>query len=55
VEAVENRQGLKVACPEEIAWRRGYIDTEQLGRLAKELAKSGYGQYLQQLIEREGR
>ncbi len=55
VEAVENRQGLKIACPEEIALRMGYIDLDQLGRLASELAKSTYGQYLQQIVSREGR
>lgn len=55
VEAVENRQGLKIACLEEIAWRMGYINTAQLSQLAASLAKSSYGQYLQTLIEREGR
>ena len=53
VQAVETRQGLKVACPEEIAWRRGYISSEQLRSLAEELGKSGYGQYLLSLLERE--
>jgi len=46
VQTLEQRQGLKVACPEEIAWRMGWIDREQLGALAQPLAKSGYGQYL---------
>jgi glucose-1-phosphate thymidylyltransferase len=55
VEAVENRQGLKISCPEEIAWRMGYISTEKLAAQANELKKSGYGQYLLQIIEREGR
>ncbi len=50
VEAIENRQGLKVCCPEEIAFREGYIDAAQLERLAAPLAKTGYGQYLQQLL-----
>jgi glucose-1-phosphate thymidylyltransferase len=46
IEALESRQGLKVACPEEIAFRCGYISSEQLERLAQPLAKSGYGAYL---------
>ncbi|MET0231297.1 MAG: glucose-1-phosphate thymidylyltransferase RfbA [Rhodanobacteraceae bacterium] len=51
IETIENRQGLKVACPEEIAWQQGWIDAEQVRRLAQPLAKNGYGQYLLQLIE----
>jgi len=47
----ENRQGLKVAAPEEIAWRQGWIDSEQLQELAKPLEKSGYGQYLIRLLK----
>jgi glucose-1-phosphate thymidylyltransferase len=55
IRVVEERQGLKVACPEEIAYRMGYIDAEQLLRLAKPLAKSGYGVYLEGLLnERAG-
>ena len=46
IETIERRQGLKVACPEEIAWRMGYISAAQLKRLARPLAKSGYGEYL---------
>ena len=46
IETIERRQGLKVACPEEIAWRMGYISVAQLKALAKPLAKSGYGEYL---------
>jgi glucose-1-phosphate thymidylyltransferase len=52
VQVVEQRQGLKVACPEEVAWRMGFIDDRQLARLAEPLAKSGYGQYLMELLER---
>jgi glucose-1-phosphate thymidylyltransferase len=46
---IEKRQGLKVSCPEEIAFRKGYIDAEQLRRLAQPLQKNGYGQYLMRL------
>ena len=51
VQTLENRQGLKVACPEEIAWRNGWIDSEQLDELAQPLAKSGYGEYLQSILK----
>ena len=50
VETLEKRQGLKIACPEEIAWRKGYIDGEQLAQLAKPLIKSSYGDYLHSLL-----
>src|SRR5574341_45701 len=46
IETIEKRQGLKVACPEEIAYRQGYIGARQLRALARPLAKSGYGEYL---------
>lgn len=53
VETIEKRQGLKIACPEEIAWRKGYITTEQLIELARPLAKSSYGRYLNYIVENE--
>ncbi|MBR0564522.1 glucose-1-phosphate thymidylyltransferase RfbA [Azoarcus sp. L1K30] len=51
IQTIEKRQGLKIACPEEIAWRAGWIDDAQLQRLAQPLAKNGYGQYLKRLLE----
>ena len=53
IQTIEHRQGLKVCCPEEIAYTNGWIDSEQLLRLARPLTKGGYGQYLQQLLSRE--
>ena len=50
IATLEKRQGLKVACLEEIAWRQGWITTDQLARLAQPLAKNGYGQYLMSLL-----
>ncbi len=52
VRITEERQGLKLCCPEELAWRRGFIDDAQLERLAAPLAKSGYGTYLLSLLDR---
>jgi glucose-1-phosphate thymidylyltransferase len=49
IQTIERRQGLRVGSPEEIAWRKGWIDDQQLGRLATELGKSSYGQYLARL------
>lgn len=55
IRVLEERQGLKIGCPEEIAYRQGFIDSEQLAGLAKKLEKSGYGAYLQQLLQEESR
>ena len=51
IETIQTRQGLQVCCPEEIAWSSGWIDDEQLLRLATPLGKNGYGQYLQSLLK----
>ncbi|SEA33789.1 glucose-1-phosphate thymidylyltransferase RfbA [Microbulbifer marinus] len=51
VQTIEQRQSLKVACPEEVAWRKGWIDKQQLQTLAGTLLKSGYGEYLLDLLE----
>jgi glucose-1-phosphate thymidylyltransferase len=53
VRTIERRQGLKIGVPEEIAWREGYIDDAQLAARARELPKSGYGDYLLELLERK--
>jgi glucose-1-phosphate thymidylyltransferase len=50
VQIVEARQGFKIGCVEEIAWRRRYIDGDQLLKLAEPIAKSGYGEYLKALV-----
>ncbi len=54
VRVTEERQGLKICCPEEIAWRSGFIDDVQLERIANPLRKSGYGDYLLQLLAQKG-
>ncbi len=54
VETLEKRQGLKISCVEEIAWRKGFIDSEQMEKLGNELSKNGYGEYLLRLLA-EGR
>ncbi|MDH5633351.1 MAG: sugar phosphate nucleotidyltransferase, partial [Gammaproteobacteria bacterium] len=53
IQTLEKRQGLKVACPEEIAWRHNWIDDAQLKALADPLIKNGYGQYLMNLLKRD--
>ncbi len=53
VRTVESRQGLKIACPEEIAWSQGFLSSDELRARAEPLIKSGYGQYLIELLERE--
>ncbi|CAG0962835.1 glucose-1-phosphate thymidylyltransferase [Methylophilaceae bacterium] len=50
IATLENRQGLKIACPEEISWRSGFITTEQFEKLAQPLLKNGYGQYMLRLL-----
>lgn len=54
VSVLESRQGLKIACPEEIAWRMGYIETEQLLRIAHSMRNNSYGRYLESLVSPRG-
>lgn len=51
IQTVEKRQGLKIACPEEVAWREGLIDSEELFRIGESMKKNGYGQYLLRLLD----
>lgn len=51
IATIEERQGLKVSCPEEIAYRKGFIDAEQVKKLAEPLKKNAYGQYLLKMIK----
>jgi len=53
IQAIEERQGLQVACLEEIAWRMGYIETSDVRRMAASMGKTGYGQYLMHMIDKE--
>ena len=53
IQTIEKRQGLKVACPEEIAYRMGFIDAAQVKVMAKKYAKNGYGQYLTQILNEQ--
>jgi glucose-1-phosphate thymidylyltransferase len=53
IETIEKRQGLKIACPEEIAYRQGYIDAAQVEKLATPLKKNGYGQYLLAMLKEQ--
>ena len=53
IETIQERQGLKVACLEEIAYRKGFLDRESLARIALGMSKNGYGQYLQRVLDDE--
>ena len=52
---MEKRQGLKIAAPEEIAWRQGYIDAAQVEKIATAYGKNAYGQYLRRILNESGR
>jgi glucose-1-phosphate thymidylyltransferase len=54
IATLERRQGLKISCPEEIAWRNGFIDAAQFEKLAQPLLNNGYGQYMLRLL-RDGK
>ena len=51
VEVIEHRQGMKIACVEEVAWRMGYIEDKQVRKLAESIGKSDYGQYLLNILD----
>jgi glucose-1-phosphate thymidylyltransferase len=53
IQTIERRQGLRVCCPEEVAFRMGFIDAAQLERLAKPMRASGYGEYLLEILKSE--
>ncbi|MEO1714016.1 MAG: glucose-1-phosphate thymidylyltransferase, partial [Bacteroidota bacterium] len=53
IEVIEDRQGLKIGCIEEVAWEQGFIDHAQLEKLGKKYIKSGYGQYLLNLLRKD--
>ena len=53
VETLERRQGLKIACPEEVSWRAGWINDDQLLALSEPLSKNAYGQYLTSLVQEQ--
>ncbi|HJC60401.1 MAG TPA: glucose-1-phosphate thymidylyltransferase, partial [Candidatus Dietzia intestinigallinarum] len=53
VRTIEDRQGLKIGCPEEVAWRMGYIDDDELTDSANRILSSGYGSYLLEILRRE--
>jgi glucose-1-phosphate thymidylyltransferase len=52
VQTIEERQGLKISCPEEIAWRNGWIEAEDVARLGRSMDNNAYGQYLLDLVAR---
>ena len=54
IQTLEARQGLKIACPEEIAFRKGFIGRDQLAALAQPLMRSGYGEYLRRILDESG-
>jgi glucose-1-phosphate thymidylyltransferase len=51
IRTIEQRQGFKIGCPEEVAWRNGWLSDHELGEIAEKLGKSAYGQYLSSILE----